>query len=251
MARHNNSAAGKKTRKASLSRWDRLFSGKAIAACTAAAIGLLFIGGNGGPSGPGLERLSVQGGIEAVLERAGLSEAVTRLTAGDGQIDVLIASAADCSYCREMVESGLEPLSGFAVEQGLDLAFLPVVRGPLSALAAGVEHCVVSAAPTPLGVDDIQAIYRLVGDVEASGDRESLEQRIREFGSRLGGNPDEFLACALEESEGAYADTRAFASEFGLTGTPSFYLQAGDGAVFGFAGWPGADAAIDRIGGGI
>lgn len=207
--------------------------------------------GNDAGASVEVEKTTIIGTISETMERAGLAARVAHLTESrNGEIDILIASAADCSYCQRMVSDGLDEIVRFAENRELGLGFLPVVRGPASALAAGIEACLLEAEsvggkPGLRGAGDIRDVYALIERISNESQAERQKEMVEEFGQKVLGRAG-LLDCASEQAASAGDHSAKFVAEFGMAGTPSFYILS-NGEIVKFAGYGGAEATIERI----
>lgn len=220
-----------------------------------------------------MRRLLLIGGVAAAVAAAGTAYMVTRppdipvlsgadpiarRLAGIGPFphhqqltgegaDLVVISDTGCAYCREFVRTGLDPLIGFAQENGLSAAYLSVGFGRSGLVSTVTAACLEREGSRLSGPDRVRALFKMT---EAGmPDGVGPEQAITYSSGFLGGSRTALSRCAVEESltfRDRFAATRRL---FELERTPTFFLSHPDrpGRVMKLEGFTSTGAMVRRL----
>jgi hypothetical protein len=186
---------------------------------------------------------------ETVAERiAALEAAPLRLTMGDGEIDLLLVAAADCSHCQDFHEEGLEMLIDEARKRNLDLFYAQTLVGRRGLEINGAKKCLAAAGldlPAKDWVDVGYAMARMSpgNDLDPSTMFPTLASAmtlIEVEGVR-------FDACLAAGQAEVVKEAQEIASRLYVKGTPTLIFNGEDGGSLQQAGAPNETGIINAL----
>jgi len=183
--------------------------------------------------------------IKSRLSRVGPTTHHQQLN-GSGA-DLLVISDTGCTYCREFVRNGLDPLIKFAEENGLSATYLSVGFGRSGFVSTIAGACVEREGSSLSGPDRVRALFQMTG--EGVPDGVAPEQVISDASGLLGTSRLALSRCAQEEAllfRDRFEATRRL---FELERTPTFFLAdpAAPGRIMKLDGFTSSGAMVRRL----
>lgn len=196
------------------------------------------------------------GGLAGLVEETGVE--LIRLDDGVAPLQIVVVASLDCTHCIDFeAEGGLDQLVEDAGKSGRGIGYVHLGSTPGVLTVGTLEACLAEEGDSDGlgGRAEVARDYAFAATLRQKASeagtsealRAAITAEIGHIGASLGLDADEVEECLGQDG---YRPSRQKLMEMtGITGTPSFLFERGDGQVGRITGFPGDAALWAAIGG--